>query len=267
MLNRPAYRIGSTGWTQNPGETPSKSAGPMTLGLRRFALEESAPKGPDLTGQSRIFLDSGKVEDYASMLPLGMIWGVTTNPTILSRAGVPCTVAAIRDLAAAAFSFGAQEFMAQTWGGPDVGALLDHGLKLAAIDPRVVVKVPATAAGLEAATLLRSQGVRICLTAIYSSHQAVSGVAVGAEYFAPYLGRMNDSGKDGLAEIACMQSIVDKMHSKTRVLVASVRSANEVADLAGRGCTTFTLSADVLREMVSDPQTTEAAADFEKVRL
>ena len=223
------------GWTQNSdnGSRSPASADPMTLGLRRFNLDPPAPNSADLTGQSRIFLDSGQVEDYAQLLPLGTIWGVTTNPTILCRAGVPCTIAAIKELAAAAFSFGASEFMAQTWGGPDVGALIERGLQIASIDPRVVVKVPVTAAGLEAATLLQAQGVRICLTAVYSSHQVVSSVAVGAEYAAPYLGRMNDSGKDGLAEVACMQSIVDNMKSQTRVLVASVRSANEVADLAG----------------------------------
>ena len=172
-----------TGWTQNERKKEEgMSAGPMTLGLRRFNLEQPAPSGTDLTGESRIFLDSGKVEDYAELLPLGTIWGVTTNPTILSRAGVPCTIGAIKDLTAAAFSLGASEFMVQTWGGPDVGALFERGLQIASIDPRVVVKVPLTAAGLEAATLLQAQGVRICLTAVYSSHQVVSSVAVGAEY-------------------------------------------------------------------------------------
>jgi len=236
----------------------------MSLNLRKFALEQPAPKQADLVGQSRIFLDSGRVEDYANLLPLGMIWGVTTNPTILERAGVPCTTKAIRDLAAAAFSFGAQEFMAQTWGGDDVGVLLEHGLQLASIDPRLVVKVPVTAPGLEAATLLRAQGVRICTTAVYSSHQIVSSVAVGAEYAAPYLGRMTDAGKDGMAQVSAMQSIVDKMSSQTRVLVASVRSADQVGELSARGCTTFTLSADVIKEMTADPMTLEAAANFEK---
>ena len=180
---------------------------------------------------------------------------------------MPCTLKAIRDLAAAAFSFGAQEFMAQTWGGDDVGVLLDHGLQLASIDPRLVVKVPVTAAGLEAATLLRAQGVRICTTAIYSSHQVVTSVSVGSEYAAPYLGRMQDTGKDGMAEVERMQGIVDRMGSKTRVLVASVRTAEQVGDLAARGCTTFTLSADVIKEMTTEPMTLRAAADFEKAAL
>jgi len=236
----------------------------MNLGLRRFLQNNPAPSPKDLAGKSRIFLDSGKTEDYVKFLPLGIIYGITTNPTILERSGVPCTIAAIKDLALSAFSLGAQEFMAQTWGGDDVDILVKHGIEIASLDPRMVIKVPVTAAGLKAATLLRRQDVRICTTAIYASHQAVSSVAVGAEYAAPYLGRMKDSGKDGIAQVRAMQRIVEGMSSVTRVLVASVRTADEVGELAAMGCTTFTLSAEVVEAMTAEPQTLEAAETFEK---
>ena len=209
QVSKPSMQLAprpNSGWSTAGAAGAKVPSGTMTLGLRRFALEQPSPSHSDLTGKARIFLDSGRVEDYAQILPLGICWGVTTNPTILQRSNVPCTCKAIKDLAAAAFSFGAQEFMAQTWGG-DIGTLVEHGLQIASIDPRVVVKVPVTAAGLEAATLLRAQGmrqhvavldcilectplepsvrvagVRICTTAVYSSHQVVSSIAVGAEY-------------------------------------------------------------------------------------
>jgi len=252
----------NSGWSKVE-DRASPATGAMTLDVRRFALDHPAPSHSDLTGNARIFLDSGRIEDYARYLPLGMVWGVTTNPIILERAGHPCTYQSIKDLAMAAFSLGANEFMAQAWGG-DVGSLVEHGLQIASIDPRVVVKVPVTAAGLEAATVLRAQGVRICTTAVYASHQVVSSVAVAAEYAAPYLGRMTEAGKDGMAQVAAMQSILGGMNSKTRLLVASVRSADQVGELAARGCTTFTLSAEVMQELVSDPLTLEATSKFEE---
>ena len=171
----------NSGWSKAAAAASTSSVASLTLDVRRFALNHPTPSNDELTGDVRIFLDSGRVEDYAEFLPLGMVWGVTTNPTILERAGQPCTYQSIKDLAAKAFSWGAKEFMAQAWGG-DVGTMVEHGLQIASIDPRVVVKVPVTAAGLEAATFLRAQGVRICTTAVYAPHQVVSSVAVAAEY-------------------------------------------------------------------------------------
>mmetsp|Transcript_34968 Transcript_34968/g.29480 ORF Transcript_34968/g.29480 Transcript_34968/m.29480 type:complete len:156 (+) Transcript_34968:1-468(+) len=137
-------------------------------------------------------------------------------------------------------------------------------MQVAHIDPRMVVKVPVTAAGLQAAARMRQQGVRICTTAIYAPHQIVSSVALGAEYAAPYLRRISDSGKDGPGQVSAMQKIVDAMKSQTRVLVASVRSADEVGQLAAMGCTTFTLSANIIDSMTAEPLTLEAADAFEK---
>lgn len=171
----------NSGWSKASDAAGASSVASLTLDVRRFALNHPTPSNDELTGDVRMFLDSGRVEDYAQFLPLGMVWGVTTNPTILERAGQPCTYQSIKDLAAKAFSWGAKEFMAQAWGG-DVGTMVEHGLQIASIDPRIVVKVPVTAAGLEAATLLRAQGVRICTTAVYAPHQVVSSVAVAAEY-------------------------------------------------------------------------------------
>ena len=132
-----------------------------------------------------------------------MFHGVTTNPTLLER--VACTVEACRQLAVTAGALGVEEIMFQAWGAT-TEAMVDQGLRLASIEPaRVTVKVPVTAAGTAAAAELVQRGVRVCLTACYGREQALVAASVGAEYLAPYLGRMDDAGKDGMAECRAMQ--------------------------------------------------------------
>ena len=128
-----------------------------------------------------------------------------------------------------AFSLGAGEFMLQTWGAT-VDEMVAMGISLSRCDPgRIVVKVPVTLDGTKAAALLTARGVRVCLTACYAREQALVAGAVGAEYLAPYLGRMTDAGKDGLHECEEMQAIVDGLGSTTRILVASIRDQRAAA--------------------------------------
>jgi len=157
------------------------------------------------------------------------------------------------------------QFQVQTW-GESPKDMLANGLKISSIDPRVVVKVPITKAGLQAASLLCSNDVRVTMTGVYTAHQALSAVAVAAEYAAPYLSRIDTklgSKESALEECLRMQRIVDSTESPMRILVASIKSAEDMAWLASAGLDTFTFSPDVAREMLSVPETLQAAADFE----
>jgi len=220
-------------------------------------------------GSCRFFLDTASVLEYSELLPLGLFHGVTTNPTILARCGVECSVPTIESLSSKAFSLGVDEFMAQAWGG-SAELFYETGRRLRAIDPeRMVIKLPTTPAGLEAAHRLAdldeggSEGTRICLTACYGSNQALIAGAAGVEYLAPYLGRMTDAGKDGLAECIRMQEIVEGLDCETRILVASIRDVDSMAELAAQGLYTFTFSPDIARLLFDEPLTDEAAAAFE----
>ena len=113
------------------------------------------------------------------------------------------------------------------------------------------------------ANALVADGIRVTITAAYASHQAVLAAAVGANYVAPYLGRMNDAGRDGFGTIVEMQKTADKLDSDMRILVASVRNVGDIAKLAAQGCDTFTVSAAIAEAMFADPLTTQASADFE----
>ena len=233
----------------------------MLLALLPLAHAFSAHRG-----SCRFFLDTADVNEYKSLLPLGIFHGVTTNPTILQRSGVPCTVSAIKGLCSTAFQLGADEFMCQAWGG-SADRLFETGMQLREIDrEKVVVKVPVTAAGTEAAARLMKQpgGTRICLTACYASTQALVAGSVGAEYLAPYLGRMSDAGKDGADECERMQQIVEGLDCDTRILVASIRDVDSMAELACAGLDTYTFSPDVARALFTEELTASAAAAFEE---
>jgi transaldolase len=193
-----------------------------------------------------------------------MFVGVTTNPTILERDGVECSVDALSALARNALEFDAvEEFQVQTW-GEDSDEMWKNGIALARLDPeRVVVKVPVTLEGIKAANALVVDGVRVTMTAAYAPHQVLVAASIGANYIAPYLGRMNDAGRDGLGTIVSMQETVDELESDMRILVASVRTVAEMAKLAAKGCDTFTISEKVAAEMFTDPLTSQAAIDFQ----
>ena len=217
-------------------------------------------------GACRFFLDTADTECWRELLPLGIFHGVTTNPTILQRCGVPCDIESISSLADTAFELDACEFMAQAWGGT-ADAMYETGLAIRDIDPdRVIVKLPVTAAGVEAAARLATvgSGTRVCLTACYVSTQALTAASAGVEYLAPYLGRMTDAGKDGMLECERMQAIVDGLGSKTRILVASIRDVDQMATLASRGMDTFTFSPEVARALFANKDTAAAAAAFEE---
>jgi transaldolase len=211
----------------------------------------------------RLFLDTADRAAWDRWLPTGLFHGVTTTPTILDRAGLKSTIPALTQVVQELLTYPIQEVQAQCW-GTETEALIETGRALAAIDPRVVVKVPVTEQGVRAVTKLHALGIRTTLTAVYAVHQSLTAAALGADYVAPYFGRINDSGRDGIATISAMLDVLAASGSHTRLLVASLRQADDLATLAALGCDTFTFSPAVAEQLFADSQTAEAAAAFEK---
>lgn len=214
----------------------------------------------------RLFLDSADPADWARFLPLGVFFGVTTNPLLLERAGQACTLDNLRRLAGSAADMGAREIQLQTWGeSPD--QLVDTGMKLAGFaqpDLRAVIKIPATDEGFRAARLLRDEGLAVTLTAVYTAGQVLAAAGLGAAYAAPYLGRLDDAGHDGAATILTMHKILSGSGSNTRLLTASLRTAQQVVDLAAAGLDTFTFGAGVAAELLASELTAAADTDFQR---
>lgn len=210
-----------------------------------------------------LLIDSADLGAWRELWPLGLFQGLTTNPTLLRRAGLPCTLDALARLADEASALGAEELHLQAWGGT-AEHLLACGRALLALAPeRIVVKLPLSGEGLRAAKPLVDGGARVTLTACYGVSQALAAAAMGCTYVAPYLGRISDGGQDGCGEVRRMGECFAALGSPTRLLVASLRSTEEICRLAVAGVDTFTLSPALARDFWRHPSSEAAAAQFE----
>lgn len=208
----------------------------------------------------RLYLDSADRSALEPLLQTGVFYGVTTNPSVLRTAGVrPSGFVPFADWA---FGKGAKELYFQAW-GESAKALYEWGKTLAGISTRVVVKLPATQPGLEAASRLAVEGIRTCITAVYTPFQALLAASAGAAYVAPYLGRMNDAGRDGHGAICQMATALRATGSSTEILAASVRASEDLATLAANGVRCVTLAPAVAATLFQEPLTLEAARAFE----
>ncbi|BDA67758.1 Transaldolase [Calothrix sp. PCC 7716] len=211
----------------------------------------------------RLFLDTADTQQWEHWLPTGLFYGVTTNPLLLERSQVTCSVERLKVLANQAFALKAKEVQLQTW-GTTVDSLVKTGKLLAEIDKRVVVKAPITKVGTEAASKLIAEGIRVTLTGVYAIHQVLIAAASGADYVAPYLGRINDLGRNGLEDLAAMQLANVGVGGATRILVASIRSVDDIVLLATQGLNTFTFSPIIAEAFFEVTATNQAADDFEQ---
>jgi transaldolase len=210
----------------------------------------------------RLYIDSADPDDWDTYLATGMFYGVTTNPNLIAKAGLPFIIESFKDLANTAFDLGANEIHMQVWGS-DPEEMLKVGRELAAIDPRVMVKIPINITGILLANQLINEGANVTLTALHFAQQAVTAVAMGSKYAAPYLGRITDGGLNGLEEVTTMGRIVKEMNSPLRLLVASIRQSEDLVTLAARGLNTFTLIPRIIHELLENSLTDKAVLSFE----
>jgi transaldolase len=212
----------------------------------------------------RLFLDSADPQAWQQWLPSGLFHGVTTNPSLLRRAGQPCSVDGLAQLSRTALAHGIAELHLQAWGST-AADLLHCGQQLAAIAPgRIAVKLPVTHQGAAVASELGRAGTAITFTACYEPHQVLIAAALGVDYIAPYLGRIQDQGRDGVAEVITMQRSLEGLGSSVRLLVASLRQPGDLSRLASAGLNTFTISPDLAAALFSSEATAAASAAFER---
>lgn len=207
------------------------------------------------------YIDSADRGVVEPLLGTGLVAGVTTNPTLLQASGVRNDE--IAHLVKWATGAGARTVFVQAWGS-DADELERRGRELRDIDERVAVKLPVTAAGLAATARLERDGIPVLVTAVYSATQVLPAIVAGASRIAPYLGRMNDAGRDGFAEIAGMQRAIDASGSPLRILVASLRGPDDALRLAKLGVQDFTVAPAVWWQFFADPLTDAAVRGFEQ---
>ena len=208
----------------------------------------------------RIFVDSADASIIKTALRYGYVYGVTTNPTLLRRANVRADQ--LEQLVNHAFEHGAREMHVQTY-ALDQATMVRQGAELAALDPeRVVIKLPATPDGYAAARQLVAHDIRVTLTAVYTSRQALLAQSVGASYIAIYLGRMRDAGNDPFVAVQQMQSLIVAQAAPLSVLAASIRAPEELELLGTIGVAAATIAPHVMERLLDSPATDAAAAAF-----
>jgi transaldolase len=208
----------------------------------------------------RLYLDTADRAAAEGLLATGLFAGVTTNPTILRRASRG--VADIAEIYRWARDAGAREVFFQAW-GKDPGTLVKRGAELRELGEEVVVKLVASRAGAAACAALAADGVPTLLTAVYNPAQAVVGAAAGATYIAPYLGQLQEAGRDAVGDVAVMQDVLRATGSSTKILLASVRDVQSVVQLARCGVDHFTLGPAVAEQLFAEELTARAAQMFE----
>jgi len=208
----------------------------------------------------RLYLDTADRAAAESLLATGLFAGVTTNPTILQRAGVG--VADIPDIYRWATAAGAREVFFQAW-GEDTATLVARGRDLRALGDEVVVKLVASRVGTAACARLSGAGVPTLLTAVYDPGQAIVAAAAGATYIAPYLRRLTAAGRDGSGDVLAMHELLTATGSATRVLLASIPDVPSMVALARHGVDCFTMAPAVAEDFFADELTAEADRTFE----
>lgn len=212
----------------------------------------------------KIFLDTANLKSIRMYNDMGLLDGITTNPTLLSKEGGDPhkTMEEICSIIKGDVSL---EVVSTEYSG-----MMDEGRRLRKYGNNVVVKCPMTPDGLKACKSLTAEGIPVNVTLVFSSNQAVLAAKAGAKYASPFIGRLDDIGQDGMGLIREIHQIFQNYKFKTQILVASIRHPVHVVDAAKIGADVVTLPPDVLGKMLKHPLTDiglkNFLADWEKLK-
>ena len=202
------------------------------------------------------FIDTADVKAIQELIPSGMVDGVTTNPSLVHRAGRDMTEV-LQEICAVVDGPVSAEVVAT-----DAAGMVAEGRRLAAIASNIVIKVPLTWDGLQACRTLSADNLHVNVTLCFSGAQALLAAKVGATYISPFIGRLDDIGLDGLELIAGICEVYENYGYDTKVLAASIRSPRQVAECARIGAHVATIPPAVLHQLVRHPLTDKGLAAF-----
>ena len=208
----------------------------------------------------RFFIDTAKVEDIKAANDMGIICGVTTNPSLIAKEGRDFNEV-IKEITEIVDGPISGEVKATT---TDAEGMIREGREIAAIHPNMVVKIPMTAEGLKAVKVLASEGIKTNVTLIFTANQALLAARAGATYVSPFLGRLDDisvRGTDLIREIADIFAVAG---IETEIICASVRNPMHVTDCALAGGDIATVPFGVLMKMIDHPLTDIGIEKFKK---
>ena len=211
----------------------------------------------------RLYLDTANSVDWEDLMPMGAFYGITTNPLLTKKLGLNYGEIAWEEMVSKAAELGAKEFHVQIYGDAKRAlSFAEHVYGLGQTSNiECVIKIPLTFEGISLAPKIKEFGAKILMTACYEPKQMITACALKADYVAPYFGRMMDAGLDAMANMQIIEKIARK--NKCTPVVASLRNAKQMLEIAEMGHDCFTISPEVARDLFDSQLTEEASFAFE----
>lgn len=208
----------------------------------------------------KFFIDTANVEDIRKANDMGVICGVTTNPSLIAKEGRDFNEV-IKEITTIVDGPISGEVKATT---VDAEGMIAEGREIAKIHPNMVVKIPMTVEGLKATKVLSAEGVKTNVTLVFTANQALLAARAGATYVSPFIGRLDDISQPGISLIEDIVQIFDNYGLDTEIIAASVRNPIHVTDCALAGAHIATVPYAVIEQMTKHPLTDQGIEKFQK---
>lgn len=200
----------------------------------------------------RLFLDTADIDQIRRGVKLGVISGVTTNPSLVAKVGRTTDYeSTVKEICSIVNGPVSAEVLSQ-----DTQSMIEEARQVSSWSPHVVIKIPCTASGLEAISVLSRENIKINLTLCFSPNQALLGALAGATYVSPFVGRLDDVGQDGMELVAEIVQLFERYDLPTKVIAASIRHPMHCVVAARIGAHVATIPYSVLMQMIEHPLTT-----------
>ncbi len=208
----------------------------------------------------KLFIDTANVEDIRKANDMGVICGVTTNPSLIAKEGRDFNEV-IKEITSIVDGPISGEVKATT---VDAEGMIAEGREIAKIHPNMVVKIPMTVEGLKAVKVLASEGIKCNVTLIFTVNQAILAAEAGAAFVSPFLGRLDDINQPGIDLIDDIVTVFDNYGYETEIIAASIRNPIHVQDCALAGAHIATIPYSVIEQMTKHPLTDAGIEKFQK---
>ena len=210
----------------------------------------------------KFFVDTAKIEDIKKANDMGVICGVTTNPSLIAKEGGKSQEEVLKEIAEIVDGPISGEVKATT---VDAEGMIKEGREIAKLHKNMIVKIPMTVEGLKATKVLSREGIKCNVTLIFSANQALLAARAGAAYVSPFLGRLDDISTPGIDLIQIIADIfANYPEIKTEIIAASVRNPIHVTDCALAGADIATVPYSVIEQMTKHPLTDQGIEKFQK---
>ncbi len=208
----------------------------------------------------KFFIDTANIDEIREASEMGVICGVTTNPSLIAKEGRDFAEV-IKEIVQVVDGPVSGEVKATT---TDAEGMIAEGRQIAGIHPNMVVKIPMTSEGLKAVKVLSAEGIKTNVTLIFTAAQALLAANAGATYVSPFIGRLDDISEDGMEPVRTIADIFSLYDISTEIIAASVRSPGHVTQAALAGADIATVPYKVILQMLKHPLTDQGIEKFRK---